>query len=115
MADDFDPQQALTVTTTTASREEADRLARELIDRRLAACVQVLGPITSIYRWQGVVENSEEWQCVAKTDGHHWESVRGALAELHSYDEPEIIAVPIAAGSASYLDWIRGELGCEGD
>ena len=71
--------------------------------------------ITSTYRWKGAVENSVEWQCVAKTDGHHWESVRSAIAELHSYDEPEIVAVPIVAGSASYLGWIRGELGANGD
>ena len=115
MPADFAAEQVLSVATTVTSREEADQLARELVDRKLAACVQVLGPITSAYRWQGEIQHSVEWQCVAKTDGHHWESLRSAIVELHSYEEPEIIAVPIAAGSPSYLEWVRCELRSDGD
>lgn len=94
------------VLTTTGSEEEAGAIASLLLDRRLAACVQVVGPITSRYRWQGAVEEDREWQCLAKTTRAAYEAVEAAIREVHSYDEPEIIATPIVAGSAGYLAWI---------
>jgi periplasmic divalent cation tolerance protein len=96
----------LQVMTTAGSEEEAGRIAALLVERRLAACVQVVGPIASRYRWQGEVEEAREWQCLAKTTGAAYKAVEAAIREAHSYDEPEIIATPIVAGSAGYLAWI---------
>lgn len=99
------------VLTTTGSEEEAARIAEVLVERRLAACVQVIGPITSRYRWQGEIEEEREWQCLAKTTRAAYAAVEAAIREVHSYDEPEIIATPIVAGSAGYLAWIDQNVG----
>jgi len=100
----------LQLLTTTGSEDEAAAIAAALIERRLAACVQISGPIKSIYRWQGEIENAKEWQCVAKTKASHWDAVEATIREKHSYEEPEIIATPIAAGSPGYLRWIDESL-----
>jgi periplasmic divalent cation tolerance protein len=96
--------------TAAGSEEEAGRIAALLVERRLAACVQVIGPITSRYRWQGEVEEAREWQCLAKTTRAAYERVEAAIRDVHSYDEPEIIATPIVAGSAGYLAWIDDDV-----
>ena len=101
---------AIQVITTVSSREEADKIAADLVARRLAACVQVAGPITSTYRWQGKTETSQEWLCTIKSRLSHYAAIEAAIRELHSYDVPEIVAVPIVAGSRAYLDWLTGEL-----
>jgi periplasmic divalent cation tolerance protein len=101
----------LQVLTTAGSEEEAERISAALVEHRLAACVQVLGPIASRYRWQGEVEAAREWICVAKTEAGRYAEVEAAIRELHSYDEPEIVATPIVAGSRGYLDWISGNVG----
>jgi periplasmic divalent cation tolerance protein len=101
----------LQVSTTTASDEEARRIGAVLLERRLAACVQVLGPIESHYRWQGEVEQAREWLCLIKTDASRYDELEAAIGELHSYDEPELVATPIVAGSKGYLDWIAESLG----
>jgi periplasmic divalent cation tolerance protein len=101
----------LQVQTTVGSAEEAERLSATLVERRLAACVQVLGPISSHYRWQGKTEHAQEWLCLAKTEAARYAEVEAAIAELHSYDEPEIIATPIVAGSSGYLAWVSHSLG----
>jgi periplasmic divalent cation tolerance protein len=98
------------VLTTAGSEEEAGRIASVLVERRLAACVQVVGPIASRYRWQGAIEEAREWQCLAKTTRAAYEAVEAAIRDAHSYDEPEIIATPIVAGSAGYLAWIDAEV-----
>ncbi len=98
------------VATTVGSREEADRIARVLVERRLAGCVQILGPIQSVYRWDGQVEQAEEWLCVAKTGSQQYAAVEAAILELHSYERPEIIATPIVAGSSAYLAWLAGNV-----
>jgi len=95
------------VLTTVGSEEEAGRIAELLVERRLAACVQVVGPIVSRYRWEGAVEEEREWQCMAKTTRAAYGAVEQAIRDAHSYDEPEIVATPIAAGSAGYLAWIE--------
>jgi periplasmic divalent cation tolerance protein len=94
------------VLTTAGSEEEAERISQALVEARLAACVQVLGPVRSRYRWQGEVEESEEWQCLAKTTLTRFAEVEEAIRAVHSYEEPEIIATPILAGSGGYLEWI---------
>jgi periplasmic divalent cation tolerance protein len=96
----------LQVQTTAGSEKEAERLAAALVERRLAACVQVIGPIASRYRWQGEVERAREWLCLAKTEAERYAEVEAAIRELHSYEEPEIIATPIVAGSSGYLAWL---------
>jgi len=98
------------VFTTAPSREEAARIARMLVEERLAACVQVLGPITSTYRWQGGIETSQEWLCVAKSSKGLYAEVEQAIRRAHSYQVPEILAVEVAAGSADYLAWLAGEV-----
>jgi periplasmic divalent cation tolerance protein len=94
------------VLTTAASEAEAERIAAALVERRLAACVQVVGPVVSHYRWQGTVEREREWQCLAKTTMARFGEVEEAIRELHSYEEPEIVATPILAGSSGYLGWL---------
>ncbi|MGN6257050.1 MAG: divalent-cation tolerance protein CutA [Solirubrobacterales bacterium] len=99
------------VLTTAGSEEEAGRIASLLVERRLAACVQVVGPVVSRYRWQGEIEEEREWQCLAKTTRAAYAAVEAAIREVHSYDEPEIIATPIVAGSAGYFAWIDENVG----
>ena len=94
------------VHTTTATEADAQRIASALVERRLAACVHVSGPITSTYRWQGKVETAQEWHCVAKTRRDRYAAVEAAVIELHPYDTPEIVATPIVAGSQRYLTWL---------
>ncbi len=98
------------VLTTAGSAQEAERIASLLVDRRLAACVQTTGPIVSRYRWQGVVEEAEEWQCLAKTEAARYPEVEAAIREIHSYEEPEIVATPIVVGSEGYLRWLSAEV-----
>ncbi len=100
----------LQVLTTTGSEEEAERIAAALVERRLAACVQVVGPISSHYRWQGKAEHAEEWLCLAKTEADRYPELEAAIGELHSYEKPEIVATPIVAGSPGYLAWLSESL-----
>lgn len=98
------------VTTTTGTREVAERIAVELVDLRLAACVQVSGPIASTYRWQGQVETAEEWLCTAKTVAATLPAIQDLLKRLHPYEVPELIATPITGGSEAYLKWLGEQL-----
>lgn len=95
------------VLTTAGSEREAERIAAVLVEQRLAACVQISGPVLSLYRWQGEIEREREWQCLAKTTRARFEAVAAAIAASHSYEEPEIVATPIVAGSPGYLAWIE--------
>ena len=97
---------AKVVITTCGSEEEAQKIARELVERRVAACVNIISPIQSIYRWQGKVENATEWLLLIKTTTEKFDAVRDAIRELHSYDLAECIMVSIEDGSQEYLDWI---------
>ena len=97
------------VTTTTPSREEAGRIAKLLVERRLAACVQVAGPVESHYRWKGNLERSTEWLCLIKTTRMNYPAVEAAIRASHPYEVPEIVACPIESASASYLAWLRAE------
>jgi periplasmic divalent cation tolerance protein len=96
----------LQVTTTLPDRIVADRVAADLVGARLAACAQIEGPIASTYRWQGGVEQATEWYCHLKTTAAKLPDVFARIRELHPYDVPEIIAVPIADGDPAYLRWI---------
>lgn len=94
------------ITSAAGSREEAEQLAAALVEQRLAACVQIVGPLRSVYRWQGQIEQADEWLCLIKTTRERYDAVEATIRELHSYDCPEVIATPIIAGSAAYLKWI---------
>ena len=94
------------VFVTAASPDEAEALARALVGERLCACVN-LTSVRSIYRWQGAVEESDEILCVAKTTRARLAALKKRVAELHSYEVPEVIALPIVDGSAPYLGWLR--------
>jgi periplasmic divalent cation tolerance protein len=98
------------VLTAAGSEEEAEAISSALVERRLAACVQVLGPVSSRYRWRGEVERAREWLCLAKTEASRYPELEAAIRELHSYEEPEIVATPIVAGSQGYLAWIGASL-----
>jgi periplasmic divalent cation tolerance protein len=98
------------IATTTATHEEALLIARVLVDARLVACAQIAGPVTSIYHWQGKVEEGEEWICTLKTREDLFSKVEMAIREVHSYQCPEIMATPIVAASDSYLAWLEQEL-----
>jgi periplasmic divalent cation tolerance protein len=94
------------VLTTASSEEEARKIARTLVDRRAAACVNIIPQVASIYRWQGNVEEAREWLLIVKTTAAAFDQVRRVIGELHSYDIPECICLTIEDGSSSYLDWI---------
>jgi periplasmic divalent cation tolerance protein len=94
------------ILSTAGSREEADRLANALVERRLAACVNVLGPIASVYRWQGKVERAEEFLLLIKTTSARFAQVSAAIKELHSYELPECVELTVSGGSEAYLQWI---------
>jgi periplasmic divalent cation tolerance protein len=94
------------VLTTAGSEEEAGKIARQLVERGLAACVNVVPQLTSIYRWKNKVEESREWLLVVKTTTEAFAGVRDAITELHSYEVPECVCMAIEDGAANYLQWI---------
>ena len=100
----------LQVSTTVPTEQLAQQIAEALVDNCLAACVQVQGPIQSVYRWQGKVEQATEWLCQAKTRRDLLPQIEKMIGQLHEYECPEIIAVPIVAGSEPYLKWLEEEL-----
>ncbi len=97
------------VHTTIDSSEAAQKIAEAVVGKRLAACVQVSGPITSTYWWQGKMEQAQEWLCTAKTRRALYPELEQAIREVHTYEEPEILAKEIVEGSTGYLDWIKRE------
>jgi periplasmic divalent cation tolerance protein len=99
----------LHVQTTTDSRAEAMELAHDAVQARLAACAQVAGPVASTFWWEDGIERAEEWLLMLKLPADRYTELAEFLLDRHSYDEPEIIATPIIAGSAGYLDWIDEE------
>ena len=100
----------IVVLNTCASAEEAERLARSLVDQRLAACVNVIAPARSFYRWQDVVTDAAEWLLIIKSSRPLFERLRAALESAHSYELPEVIALPVVEGSPNYLAWMDQEL-----
>ena len=94
------------VLVTASSAEEAARIGRALVDERLAACANVIGPIRSIYRWQGAVEEADEHLVVLKARAAEVSALEVRVRALHSYEVPEVLALPVTAGSAPYLAWL---------
>ena len=103
-------QEFILVYVTAGSPAEGDRLARALVEERLAACVNRIAPVQSVYRWQGKVEQSEEELLIVKTRKALFAALESRVRELHSYSVPEIIAVPIVDGSEGYLRWLGEQL-----
>ncbi len=101
--------EALLIVTNLPDRESAERLAGHLVERRLAACVNILAPCTSVYRWQGAVETANETPLLIKTTATNYGAVEAAIKLQHPYELPEIIAVPITAGLPAYLNWLAAE------
>lgn len=99
------------VLTTTGSKDEARKIGRALVERRLAACVNIVPPVHSIYHWEGKIEEAEEWLLLVKTTRAGFERVREAILELHSYEVPECVSISIDDGSAGYLGWISQSVG----
>ena len=94
------------VLTTAGSKDEARKIGRLLVERLLAACVNIMPQVGSIYRWEGEIEEAEEYLLIIKTTRSAFERVRAAILELHSYELPECISISIDDGSVSYLSWI---------
>ncbi|MEW1862224.1 divalent-cation tolerance protein CutA [Streptomyces sp. NBC_00669] len=99
----------VTVQTTTDSAERAEQLARVAVEARAAACAQIDGPIRSVYWWEGEVRAEQEWRVLLKTPAERYDTLEALLESAHTYDTPEIIAVPIERGSAPYLAWLDAE------
>jgi periplasmic divalent cation tolerance protein len=97
--------------STAGSTEEAERVARALVDGGVAACVNIVPGVRSVYRWQGAVEAASEWLLIIKTDAAHLEQAERLLREAHSYEVPEFLVLAVDAGGADYLAWMRASVG----
>lgn len=98
------------IVTTTPNREVAERIAKSLVEQQLVACAQIDGPILSFYEWQGKVEESTEFRCTLKTDRRLFSRIVAVMDDLHPYDVPGLIALPICDASSTYLDWLNKSL-----
>lgn len=98
------------VVTTTEKREDAEKMAKALVEQRLVGCVQIIGPIESTYWWKGNMETAQEWLCLMKTNKSLYDELDTAIKAIHPYETPEIVAMPIVAGSRDYLQWLSSEL-----
>lgn len=99
------------VITTTDSAAAAEQLATGIVDARLGACVQIAGPVTSVYRWEGAVQTEQEWQLWVKTTGALLDALTAHIMANHSYAVPEVVATPIIGGNPAYLQWLTDETG----
>ena len=95
---------------STTTKDEATTIAQRLVKERLAACVQIVGPILSTFRWKSKIVTEEEWLCFIKTDTNLYKKLERAIKEIHQYETPEIIALPITDGSKNYLEWLTTSL-----
>ncbi|HEX8919295.1 MAG TPA: divalent-cation tolerance protein CutA [Chloroflexota bacterium] len=101
--------QIIQVMTTTDSERTAAWIARTVVEKRVAACAQVYGPITSTYWWEETIETATEWLCLMKSRQELYPQLEAAITEAHTYDVPEILVVPVTAGNPTYIDWVRQE------
>lgn len=110
-----DVNEAIVVFVTTANSEEAAQLAEMLVRQRLAACVQILPEIESVYRWQGKIERQKEVLLIAKTTKSKFEELEAKVRAIHSYETPEIVALPLIAGSPPYLEWLNSSVNADAE
>lgn len=99
----------IVVLTTCGSEDEARKLASVLIEKRMAACVNITSPVTSVYRWNGSIEQAHEWMLIIKSRRERFEELRVVLESAHSYELPEVLAIPVVEGSPNYLAWVEAE------
>ena len=97
----------IVVLVTCGSEEEATKIANSLVEEGVAACVNIISPVRSIYRWEGKIWDEKEWVLIIKTQKKRFEELEKKVKSLHSYSVPEVIALPIVEGSASYLKWLE--------
>lgn len=98
------------VITTTEKKTDAEKIAEVLVEKKLAGCVQIIGPISSIYWWEGKMERADEWLCLIKTTKTMYEDLESAIRKIHPYKVPEILAIPVVAGNKNYLSWLDSVL-----
>jgi periplasmic divalent cation tolerance protein len=98
------------VFTTVEHKTDAEKIAKGLVEKRLAACVQILGPLTSYYHWQGKMDSATEYLCLIKSRNDLFASLEAEIISMHPYDVPEILAMPITKGGKDYLSWLAAEL-----
>jgi periplasmic divalent cation tolerance protein len=110
-----DATTARVVLTTTDSADEAEHLSRVLVDARLAACVQIAGPVRSVFRWEGAVSVEEEWQLWLQTDLALVDDLSARLVAEHTYDVPEVLVLPVVGGHGPYVTWVTSEVTGPGD
>ncbi len=101
----------IVVLCTCANEEEAQRLAHALVEARVAACVNVAGGVSSVYRWKGAVETAREWLLLIKSSRPMFEKLRAEIEKHHSYEVPEVLALTVTDGAESYLNWLEAQLG----
>lgn len=103
-------EDCIQVSTTSQNKQDAEKIATALLQKRLAACVQIVGPISSAYWWKGSIETAQEWLCLSKTVRRLYSDLEKAIQAIHPYETREIVALPIVAGSEEYLGWLAREL-----
>jgi periplasmic divalent cation tolerance protein len=103
-------EEYIQVFTTTEKKEDAEKIVKALVEKRLAGCIQIVGPIVSTYWWKDNVETAEEWLCFIKSKKALYDELEKAIKEIHPYETPEIIAMPIVSGNKDYLEWLKNEL-----
>jgi len=101
----------IVVFSACATEEEAEKIARTLVEARLAACVNIVPGARSVYRWQGAIETAAEWMLIIKSSRQIFGRLSGALEKAHSYQIPEVLAVPVVEGAPNYLNWLEDQLG----
>lgn len=104
-------EQYIQIITTIDKKETAERIAKVLVEKRLASCVQITGPIKSTYWWKGKIETQKEWLCIIKSKKDLYKKIEKTIKQIHPYEVPEILAIPITRGSKDYLMWLGNELG----
>lgn len=102
-------EKIIQIVTTADNRDIIENIGRDLVEKRLIACAQIIGPIQSIYRWKGTVENTDEWLLLMKSKASLYPAIEEEIRRQHPYELPEIIATNIDAGLAGYMDWVAGE------
>ena len=103
-------ERIIQVITSTQNKEDAEKIAAELIQAKLAACVQVLGPVSSSYWWNGNIETANEWLCIIKSKKSLYNKIEAAIKKMHPYQIPEILALPVIEGNKDYLKWLDNEV-----
>jgi periplasmic divalent cation tolerance protein len=110
-----DDSEFICVQTTSDDVLVLQRISRLLVEKRLAACAQISGPVTSHYRWEGEWQTAQEWLCAIKTTRQAWPRVEQAVLSLHNYQVPELMALPLVAGHSAYLQWLRDNVSASSD